>query len=597
MKKYLSFLLAAVLVLSLTACSKNVVKTSGETVEITGIVDLVPHSEIINYVAPKLLEQGVKVTLASTAADNMTNEKTNAGEVDFNFFQHEPYLQSENEANGFKLSNAGDIHVEPITAYSDKYKNVSEIKDGATVAIPNDGTNEYRALLILEQNGFIKLNAKTANSLSASVADITENTRKLEIVELESAQIIPTKADFDFFITNTNKALEAKITSTKLFSEGGDSPYANIIAVNWNNLSPEKTEAIKKLVAVLQSDDTRKFIEEKYNGAVIPAKLKSNSGSESATAAPISYKYGKIDIPGKDGALCGAPIYIAYEKGFFAEEGFDVTLISANAETRKIGLNNGTIPIVNGDFQFFPSIEEGVKVKVVDGLHNGCIKFLVPKDSPINKTEDLKGKRIGVDEIGGTPHQVASVWLEKHGISAKQADSEVTFLPFDDGNLEVEALNKGDIDVAALWDPFGSVQEKTGNYKVIFDLSTDPTFANKYCCFLYASEKFLNDSPEKAAALLRAYQKAQDWISKNPAETVKIIIDGKYSAIEDAELATELIAHYEYPSATDRQSGKQDVSADVKYFVTELYNIGYLKTNPDTFATQIYQKVDLSLGK
>ena len=151
------------------------------------------------------------------------------------------------------------------------------------------------------------------------------------------------------------------------------------------------------------------------------------SPSESSTQGSAEYKYGKIDIPGKDGSLCGAPIYIAYEKGFFAEEGFDVNLISADTETRKIGLNNGTIPIVNGDFQFFPSIEQGVHVKVVDGLHNGCIKFVVRPDSDINTVEDLRGKKIGVDEIGGTPHQVASVWLEQAGISALQKDGEVEF--------------------------------------------------------------------------------------------------------------------------------------------------------------------------
>ncbi len=327
----------------------------------------------------------------------------------------------------------------------------------------------------------------------------------------------------------------------------------------------------------------------------------NNNGGDSAkvtsTAGSAKFKYGKIDIPGKDGALCGAPIYIAYAKGFFAEEGFDVTLISANAETRKIGLNNGTIPIVNGDFQFFPSIENDVKVKVVDGLHNGCIKLLVKKDSPIKGAEDLKGLKIGVDEIGGTPHQVASVWLEKHGISAKPEDAEVKFLPFEDGNLEVEALNKGDIDVAALWDPFGSVQEKTGNYKVILDLSTDPTFAGKYCCFLYASEKVLNEDPEKVAALLRAYHKAQNWIAENPDEAVQTIIDGKYSAIEDKELATELVKHYQYPSAHDHEVNRQDVGKDVLYFATELYNIGYLKTNPADFVKKAYQKVDLTLGK
>lgn len=323
----------------------------------------------------------------------------------------------------------------------------------------------------------------------------------------------------------------------------------------------------------------------------------TGSSTKAGTSDTSKYKYGKIDIPGKDGALCGAPIYIAYEKGFFAEEGFDVSLISANAETRKIGLNNGSIPIVNGDFQFFPSIENGVKVKVVDGLHNGCIKLLVRKDSTIKGVKDLKGKKIGVDEIGGTPHQVASVWLEKHGISAKPEDGEVTFLPFDDGNLEVEALKKGDIDVAALWDPFGSVQEKTGNYKVIFDLSTDPTFAGKYCCFLYASDKVLKEQPDKIAALLRAYQKAQDWISKNPEETVQIIIDGKYAEIGDKDLAVDLIKHYEYPSTEDRKNNKQNVESDVRYFSTELYNIGYLKTKPDDFVKQAYQKVDLTLGK
>jgi len=240
------------------------------TVTIKGIADLVPHSELIEFVAPKLKEQGIIVELVATAADNTTNEKLARGEIDFNFFQHEPYLNEWNSVNGFNLKNAGDIHVEPITAYSDKYSSKEEIPDNAVVAIPNDGTNEYRALRILEENGFIRLNAETANSLSASVLDIEEYLRPLEIVELDSAQIIPTKADYDFFITNTNKVLEAKITSVRLFSEGGDSPYANIIAVREEDLN---NPAIIALVKALQSEETRQFITEKYNGAVIPAKL------------------------------------------------------------------------------------------------------------------------------------------------------------------------------------------------------------------------------------------------------------------------------------------------------------------------------------
>lgn len=308
------------------------------------------------------------------------------------------------------------------------------------------------------------------------------------------------------------------------------------------------------------------------------------------------YKYGKIDIPGKDGSLCAAPIYIAYEKGFLREQGFDVNLISADTETRKIGLNNGTIPIVNGDFQFFPSIENEVKVKVVDGLHYGCIKLLVPKDSPIQGVEDLRGKKISVDEIGGTPHQVASVWLEKNGISAKQEDGEVTFLPFSDGNLAVEALKQGEVDVAALWDPFGSVQEKTGEYRVILDISTDEPFARKYCCFLYASEKLLDEQPEKVAALLRAYRAAQDWISENPEETVDIIINGKYAQIEDKELAIDLLKSYRYPSTDDRKKNPRQVKENVLYFAQQLNQIGYLGTDPDSFTDKAYAEVDINLG-
>ncbi len=240
-----------------------------ETVVLKGIVDLVPHSEIIEYVKPKLAEQGIEIELVSTAADATTNEKLNSGEIDFNYFQHDPYLQSEIEANGYDLVDAGDIHVEPITAYSDKYTSKDEIKEGDVVAIPNDATNEYRALRILEQNGFIKLAEGVQDSLSASVADIEEYVVQLEIVELDSAQIIPTKDDYDFFITNTNKALEAGIDSAKLFSEGADSPYANIIAVRTED---KDNPAIKALVEALLEEDTQKFIEDKYNGAVIPVK-------------------------------------------------------------------------------------------------------------------------------------------------------------------------------------------------------------------------------------------------------------------------------------------------------------------------------------
>ena len=288
-KKIVPFLLLASIFASIIGCGKTAevtetVKTepvaaTGDNTEVNtvenekivlkGIADLVPHSEIIEFVKPKLEEQGIEIVLVSTAADATTNEKLNAGEIDFNYFQHDPYLQSEITANGYDLVNAGGIHVEPITAYSDKYESKDEIKENAVVAIPNDATNEYRALRILELNGFIKLKDSAKDSLSASVADIEEFIIPLEIVELDSAQIIPTKADYDFFITNTNKALEAGITSNKLFSEGADSPYSNIIAVRSED---KDNPAIKALVEALLAEDTQNFIKEKYNGAVIPVK-------------------------------------------------------------------------------------------------------------------------------------------------------------------------------------------------------------------------------------------------------------------------------------------------------------------------------------
>lgn len=251
------------------AAASGTSEASADTVVLRGIADLVPHSEIIEYIKPKLEEQGIVIELVSTAADSTTNEKLNAGEIDFNYFQHDPYLQSEVEANGYDLVNAGGIHVEPITAYSDKYENKEDIPENAVVAIPNDGTNEYRALRILELNGFIKLDDSARDSLSASVSDITEYIIPIEIVELDSAQIIPTKDDYDFFITNTNKALEAKITSAKLFSEGADSPYANIIAVRSED---KDNPAIQALVQALLDEDTQAFIESTYNGAVVPVK-------------------------------------------------------------------------------------------------------------------------------------------------------------------------------------------------------------------------------------------------------------------------------------------------------------------------------------
>lgn len=248
-----------------TESADAAVETSDGLVTLKAEASVTPHQDILRHAASALEAKGVKVDIVSND-DNLANQQLASKDIDFNYVQHQPYLDGWNEQNGTDLVSAGGIHVEPITAYSDTYTDKDQIPDNATVAIPNDPSNEYRALRILEQNGFITLDKEAETSLTASVKNITEYHRDLNIIEIDSAQIIPTKSDYDFFITNTNKVLESKITSTKLFSEEADSPYANIITVRSED---EGSDAIKALVEVLQSDEVQQWINDNYEGAVI----------------------------------------------------------------------------------------------------------------------------------------------------------------------------------------------------------------------------------------------------------------------------------------------------------------------------------------
>lgn len=297
-----------------------------------------------------------------------------------------------------------------------------------------------------------------------------------------------------------------------------------------------------------------------------------------------------ITIPGKSGSLCNSPTYVAYENGFFAEEGIDATLVAADFETQKVALNNGTIATTNGDFQFFPAIENGVNITVVAGLHEGCIKLNVLPDSPIHEAKDVAGKTIGVDEIGGTTYQAALLWLAQNGISF----NDVTFLPYSDSALELQALTSGQIDVAALWDPLATQAVKDGRARTILDISKDKPFAGHFCCFLYASKKLLDEQPELIAAELRAYRKAQNWIHDNPEEAVRLVSEKGYVSVEDRELAAELIKSYNYPTFEDYKAGKVDAGADVAYFAKALHEVGYLQSDPDEYIKKAYTAVDLN---
>jgi D-methionine transport system substrate-binding protein len=249
--------------------SEQAAKGTGGRTRLVVQADIVPHAELLEFVKPKLAAQGIDLEINTRTDSSLANEQVDKGELDANFFQHEPYLKSIVAERHFSLANAGNIHVEPIGAYSEKWTSVGQIPANATIAIPNDATNEFRALSILEAAGFITLK-KGTDVYQTTVANTVDTYLKpVTLQELDSALILRVRQDFDVYITNTNKVLEAGIDTTKvLFREGKDSPYANIIAVK---VSRVNDPAITALVSALRSEDVRAFIEGQYKGAVIPA--------------------------------------------------------------------------------------------------------------------------------------------------------------------------------------------------------------------------------------------------------------------------------------------------------------------------------------
>ena len=232
---------------------------------------IIPHAEILAEAAKILAEQGWTLEVTEFEDYVQPNLVVEAGDFDANYFQHIPYLNSFNEEQGTHLVNAGGIHYEPFGIYPGTKSSLDELADGDTVAVPNDTTNEARALLLLQANGIIKL--KEDAGLTATVLDIVDNPKNIQIQELEAAQVPRVKDDVAFVVLNGNYALEAGFSVGKdsIAYEKSDSEaaktYVNIIAVKEGN---ENSEGIAALVNVLRSDAVRDFINSKYDGAVIP---------------------------------------------------------------------------------------------------------------------------------------------------------------------------------------------------------------------------------------------------------------------------------------------------------------------------------------
>lgn len=270
-KRILAAGAAAVLVVGLTACGGKENKADDKT--ITVAASPTPHAEILEAAKDLLKEKGYTLEIKEFDDYPQQNVVVDEGEFDANYFQHQPYLDNFNEEKGSDLVSAAKIHYEPLGIYPGASEDLENIKDGAKIAVPNDATNEARALLLLEENGIITLKEDTG--LNATKKDVEENPHNIEIVELDAAQIARVVEELDFVVLNGNYALDAgfNVQTDAIAKEEADSEaaqtYANIIAVKKENKDSEK---IKALVEVLQSEEIGKFITDTYEGAVVPMK-------------------------------------------------------------------------------------------------------------------------------------------------------------------------------------------------------------------------------------------------------------------------------------------------------------------------------------
>ena len=227
-------------------------------------VSPVPHAEILGAVKDKLAKEGINVEIIEFTDYVQPNLALNDKNLDANYFQHKPYLDEFVRSRNLKLVSAGAIHLEPMSVFSKKIKDLKDLPDGARVAIPIDPTHGGRALLVLQSAGLIKL--RDGALITATPQDITENKKNLQFSELEAPQLPRSLEDADISVININFALEAKLNpKDAIFTESSDSPYANIVAVREGD---ENRPEIKKLIEALTSQESKDFIEKKYNGAI-----------------------------------------------------------------------------------------------------------------------------------------------------------------------------------------------------------------------------------------------------------------------------------------------------------------------------------------
>ena len=241
---------------------------AAETVTLTVAASPTPHAEILNQCVPILAEQGIELVVNEYSDYVVPNTAVEDGDEDANYFQHLPYLEEFNETRGTHLVSVAGVHIEPMGIYAGRVSSLEDLPDSAVIAVPNDATNEGRALLLLEAQGLITLD--DSSNLTATPNNIVDNPKNLEFQELEAATIPSVLADVDLAVINSNYALGAGLnpTTDALAIESSDSPYVNVLVVKEGN---ENNEAIQALVDALHSDTIRDYITETFDGAVVPA--------------------------------------------------------------------------------------------------------------------------------------------------------------------------------------------------------------------------------------------------------------------------------------------------------------------------------------
>ncbi|WP_199426184.1 MetQ/NlpA family ABC transporter substrate-binding protein [Thermaerobacillus caldiproteolyticus] len=279
MRKFYVLVLFTIVFGILIGCGKNEAsgngkdtkdKTEEKTVTLKIGASSTPHAEILEFIKPKLEKEGVKLDIKIINDGIQTNEQTANGELDANYFQHTPFLEQTNKDSGLNLAKVVGVHIEPFGVYSKKIKSIDELSKGAKIAIPKDPVNFSRALRLFAANGIIELNESSNTNKNYTVQDIKKNDKKLQFIPVDGPLLVRALDDVEAAAINTNYALEAGLKPKKdaLIIEGDQSPYVNILVARPDN---KDSDAIQKLAKALTSPEVKKFIEDKYGGAVVPA--------------------------------------------------------------------------------------------------------------------------------------------------------------------------------------------------------------------------------------------------------------------------------------------------------------------------------------